>query len=66
MVLLTKLVFEIIDVEVFLRIKNRNKNTVGKSDLIWEVTLLQVICTVEYDLGLSQGDCNCEVFLLAR
>ena len=66
MVLLTKLVCEIIDVEVFLRIKNKNKNTVGKSDLIWEVTLLQVICTVEYDLGLNQGDCNWEVFLLAR
>ena len=31
----------------------------GKSDLNGEVTLLQgVICTVEYNLGLSQGDCN--------
>ena len=39
----------------------------GKSDLNGEVTLLQgVICTVEYNLGLSQGDCNWEVFLLVR
>ena len=39
----------------------------GKSDLNGEVTLLQgVICTVEYNLGLSQGDCNGEVFLLVR
>ena len=39
----------------------------GKSDLNVEVTLLQgVICTVEYNLGLSQGDCNWEVFLLVR
>ena len=37
----------------------------GKSDLNGEVTLLQgVICTVEYNLGLSYGDCNGEVFLL--
>ena len=35
----------------------------GKSDLNGEVTLLQgVICTVEYNLGLSHGDCNGEVF----
>ena len=40
----------------------------GKSDLNVEVTLLQpgVISTVEYNLGLSQGDCNWEVFLLVR
>ena len=39
----------------------------GKSDLNGEVTLLQgVICTVEYNLGLSQGDCNWEVFSLVR
>ena len=39
----------------------------GKSDLNGEVTLLQgVICTVKYNLGLSQGDCNGEVFLLVR
>ena len=38
-----------------------------KSELNGEVTLLQgVICTVEYNLGLSQGDCNWEVFLLVR
>ena len=41
--------------------------TGDKSDLSGEVTLLQgVICTVEYILGLSQGDCNGEVFLLVR
>ena len=34
----------------------------GKSDLNGEVTLLQgVICIVEYNLGLSQGDCNGEI-----
>ena len=39
----------------------------GKSDLNGEVTLLQgVICTVEYNLRLSHGDCNLEVFLLVR
>ena len=39
----------------------------GKSDLNGEVTLLQgVICTVEYNLGLSHGDCNGEVFVLVR
>ena len=39
----------------------------GKSDLNGEVTLLQVvICTVEYKLGVNQGDCNGEVFLLVR
>ena len=39
----------------------------GESDLNGEVTLLQgVICTVEYNLGLSHGDCNVEVFLLVR
>ena len=38
-----------------------------KSDLNGEVTLLQgVICNVEYNLGLSHGDCNGEVFLLVR
>ena len=32
-----------------------------------EVTLLQgAICTVEFNLGLSQGDGNGEVFLLVR
>ena len=37
----------------------------GESDLNGEVTVLQgVICTVEYNLGLNQGDCNWEVFLL--
>ena len=35
----------------------------GKSDLNGDVTLLhRVICTVEYNLGLSHGDCNGEVF----
>ena len=39
----------------------------GQNDLNGEVTLLQgVICTVEYNLGLSQSDCNGEVFLLVR
>ena len=39
----------------------------GESDLNGEVTfLLRVICTVEYNLGLSHGDCNVEVFLLVR
>ena len=45
----------------------RSPTGLGKSDLNGEVTLLQgVICTVEYNLGLSQGDCNWEVFLLVR
>ena len=45
----------------------RSPTGLGKSDLIGEVTLLQgVICTVEYNLGLSQSDCNWEVFLLVR
>ena len=45
----------------------RSPTGLGKSDLNGEVTLLQgVICTAEYDLGLSQGDCNREVFLLVR
>ena len=45
----------------------RSPTGLGKSDLIGEVTLLQgVICTVEYNLELSQGDCNGEVFLLVR
>ena len=36
----------------------------GKSGLNGEVTLLQgVICTVEYNLGLSHGDCNGAVFV---
>ena len=45
----------------------RSPTGLGKSDLNEEVTLLQgVICTVEYNLGLSHGDCNVEVFLLVR
>ena len=45
----------------------RSPTGLGKSDLNGEVTLLQgVICTMEYKLGLSQGDCNWEVFLLVR
>ena len=45
----------------------RSSTGLGKSDLNVEVTLLQVvICTVEYNLGLSHGDCNGEVFLLVR
>ena len=41
----------------------RSPTRLGKS----EVTLLQgVICTVEYNLGLRQGDCNGEVVLLVR
>ena len=39
----------------------------GKSDLNGEVALLQgVICTVEYNLGVSHGDCNWEFCLLVR
>ena len=45
----------------------RSTTGLGKIDFNGEVTLLQgVICTVEYNLGLSQGDCNWEVFLLVR
>ena len=45
----------------------RSPTGLGKSDLYGEVTLLpEVICTVEYNLGLSQGDCNWEVFLQVR
>ena len=45
----------------------RSPTGLGKSDLNGEVTLLEgVICTVEYKLGLSQGDCKWEVFLLER
>ena len=45
----------------------RSPTGLGKSDLNVDVTLLPgVICTVEYNLGLSQGDCNGEVFLLVR
>ena len=45
----------------------RSRTGLGKSDLNGEVTILQgVICTVEYNLGLSQGGCNWEVFLLVR
>ena len=45
----------------------RSPTGLGKSDLNGEVTLLQgVICTVEYNLGLSHGDCNGEVFLQVR
>ena len=39
----------------------RSPAGLGKSDLIQEV-----ICTVEYNLGLSHGDCNGEVLLLVR
>ena len=39
----------------------------AKRDLNGEVTLLQgVICSVEHNLGLIQGVCNWEVFLLVR
>ena len=45
----------------------RSPTGLGKSDLTGELTLLQgVICTVGYNLGLSHGDCNGEVFLLVR
>ena len=45
----------------------RSPTGLGKSDLNGEVTLLQgVICTAEYNLGLIQGDCDGEVFLLVR
>ena len=45
----------------------RSPSGLGKSEFNGEVTLLQgVICTVEYNLGLNQGDCNGEVFLLVR
>ena len=45
----------------------RSPTGLGKCDLNGEVTLLQgVICIAEYNLGLSQGDCNGEVFLLVR
>ena len=45
----------------------RSPTGLVKSDLNGEVTLLQGgICTVEYNLGLSQGDCNWEDFLLVR
>ena len=38
-----------------------------KSDLNGEVTLLQgVICPVEYNLRLSQGGCNWEVFFTSE
>ena len=37
----------------------RSPTGLDGSDLNGEVTLLQgVICIVEYNLGLSQGDCN--------
>ena len=43
----------------------------GKSDLNEEVTVLQggltsILCTVEYNLGLSKGDRNGKVTLLVR
>ena len=45
----------------------RSPTGLVKSGLNGEVTLLQgVICTLEYTLGLSHGDCNGEVFLLVR
>ena len=45
----------------------RSPSGLGKSDLNGKVTLLQgVISTVEYNLGLSPGGCNWEVFLLVR
>ena len=38
------------------------KSDLNEGDLNEEVTLLQrVICTVEYNLGLINGDCNGEV-----
>ena len=50
-----------------LRKTSRSPTALGIGDLNGEVTLLQVVtCTVEYNLGLSQGDCNWEVFLLVR
>ena len=45
----------------------RSSTGLVKRDLNGEVTLLQgVICTVEYNFGLNQGDCNLEVFLLVK
>ena len=45
----------------------RSPTGLDKSDLNGEVAKLQgVLCTVEYNLGLSQGDCNGEVFVLLR
>ena len=45
----------------------RSPTELGEIDLNGEVTLLQgVICIVEYNLGLIQGDCNWEDFLLVR
>ena len=45
----------------------RSPTGLVKSDFNGEVTLLQgLICTVEYNLGLSHGDCNGEIFLLVR
>ena len=45
----------------------RSPTGLGKSDLNAEVAILQEdICTVECNLGLSQGDGNWEVFLLVR
>ena len=45
----------------------RSPTGLGKRDLNGEVTILRgVIFTVEYNLGLSQGDCNWEVYLLVR
>ena len=45
----------------------RSPTGLGKSDLNGEVTIVQGgICTVEYNFGLSQGDCTGEVFLLLR
>ena len=39
----------------------------GKTDLDGEVTLSKgVICTVEYNLGLSQGDCKGQVFFTSE
>ena len=39
----------------------------GKSDHNGEVVRLQgIICNVEYNLELSHGECNGEVFLLVR
>ena len=45
----------------------RSPTDLVKSNLNGEVTLLQgIICTVEYNLGLSQGDGKWAVFLLVK
>ena len=45
----------------------RSPTGLDESDLNGEVTVLQgVLCTVEYNLGMSKGDRNEEVTLLVR